>query len=70
VRIGIIVMRFSASRRRLTLMIGALADDVSAGGYAFGGGGSGDSTREWNSVATYTGALNRANPALRVSSPD
>jgi hypothetical protein len=39
-------------------------------GYAFGGGGSGDSTREWSSVVTYAGALNDENPSVRMFPAD
>ena len=42
----------------------------STASYAFGGGGSGDSTRGWNSVATYTGALNGEIPTVRRLAAD
>ena len=42
----------------------------SAGGYALGGGGSGDSTRESDNVATSVATLHRGAPVVSVLSPD
>jgi len=61
----------SALLRRLTLVMIALADDaVLCGGQAFGGGGSGDSTRDRESIATSAGAPHREDLGVSALLPE